>query len=301
MQEVCLYTIDEVNKRLGQPTLHPQVAVLDAAALPESGRLCFSGNFYSVCFRHTSCGDPRYGRRCADFQYATLAFTAPGGIVTMERADAVAGGASGILFRPELFSMKSLVFKKNDYTFFGYRPEESLHLSLQEMRAVQDGMAQIRSELSHDIDRFSLRLAAVGLELLLDRCLRCYERQFIVRTDQNRRHLSAIDTALRAFLAGAGMKSAELGAACARQAVPQVSEAYIDDLVRVETGKTLTDYVRLKMVENVRERLLRGSLTADGMAGEFGRQETRALTLLHRRLYCELPGKLEQALCRKTN
>ena len=143
MNDIRTFTIDEFNKQMQQPTLHPEVAVIDPARLEDDGTLCFTGNFYAIRFVQTRCGEARYGRKCADFQYGTLVFTKPGDIVRVCREDAVDGSISGILFHPELFSTKSLVFKKTDYTFFDYRENESLHLSLQEKRIVQDRLEHL--------------------------------------------------------------------------------------------------------------------------------------------------------------
>ena len=112
MNDIRTFTIDEFNKQMRQPTLHPEVAVIDPARLEDDGTLCFTGNFYAIRFVQTRCGEARYGRKCADFQYGTLVFTKPGDIVRVCREDAVDGSISGILFHPELFSTKSLVFKK---------------------------------------------------------------------------------------------------------------------------------------------------------------------------------------------
>ncbi|CCY36489.1 dNA-binding domain-containing protein AraC-type [Alistipes sp. CAG:831] len=122
MSGIRTFSIEELNRQMRQPTLHPQVAVIDPSRLGEDTALCFTGNYYAVRFVRIQCGEPcPYGRQSADFQYATLAFTEPGDIVDVSREDAAGGDISGILFHPDLFCSKSLVLKKADYTFFGYR------------------------------------------------------------------------------------------------------------------------------------------------------------------------------------
>ena len=128
MNDIRTFTKDEFNKQMRQPTLHPEVAVIDPARLEDDGTLCFTGNFYAIRFVQTRCGEARYGRKCADFQYGTLVFTKPGDIVCISREDAVDGSISGILFHPELFSTKSLVIKKPDNPIPAPRAPESLHI-----------------------------------------------------------------------------------------------------------------------------------------------------------------------------
>ena len=281
MNDIRTLTIDEFNKQLNQPTLHPEVAVIDPARLADDDTLCFEGNFYAIRFVQTRCGEARYGRKCADFQYGTLVFTKPG--------DAVDGSISGILFHPELFSTKSLVFKKADYAFFDYRENESLHLSLQEKRIVQDRLEHIHEELRRDIDRHSLRLVSAGLELLLDYCVRFYERQFACRTDINGEYLATLDKTLARYFSIDGQKSVDGGIIKIESALPFLSPAYLNDLVRAETGKTLAEYVRVKMMEYIKKRVRGDGCPLERIAGEFGFNEPRILALLYRQVFGQQP------------
>ena len=289
MNDIRTFTIDEFNKQMQQPTLHPEVAVIDPARLEDDGTLCFTGNFYAIRFVQTRCGEARYGRKCADFQYGTLVFTKPGDIVRVSREDAVDGSISGILFHPELFSTKSLVFKKADYAFFDYRENESLHLSLQEKRIVQDRLEHIHEELRRDIDRHSLRLVSAGLELLLDYCIRFYERQFACRTDIDGEYLATLDKTLVRYFSISGQKSVDGGIIKVESVLPFLSPAYMNDLVRAETGKTLAEYVRVKMMEYIMKRVRNGGCSLEQVAGEFGFHEPRILALLYRQVFGQQP------------
>lgn len=62
---------------------------------------------------------------------------------------------------------------------------EALHLSEREREMVVGCFLKIRQELEHAIDRHSKRLIAINIEMLLDYCLRFYERQFITRSNVN--------------------------------------------------------------------------------------------------------------------
>ena len=289
MNDIRTFTIDEFNKQMRQPTLHPEVTVIAPARLEDDDTLCFTGNFYAIRFVQTRCGEARYGRKCADFQYGTLVFTKPGDIVRVSREDAVDGSISGILFHPELFSTKSLVFKKADYAFFDYRENESLHLSLQEKRIVQDRLEHIHEELRRDIDRHSLRLVSAGLELLLNYCIRFYERQFACRTDIDGEYLATLDKTLVRYFSISGQKSVDGGIIKVESVLPFLSPAYLNDLVRAETGKTLAEYVRVKMMECIMKRVRNGGCSLEQVAGEFGFHEPRILALLYRQVFGQQP------------
>lgn len=285
MNNIQTFTIEEFNKRMGQPTLHPLIAVIDAERLANDSTLCFTGNFYAVRFVWTRCGEARYGRKCADFQYGTLVFTKPGDTVYISHEDTVEGNIYGILFHPELFSQKSLVFKKADYTFFDYRENESLHLSLQEKRVVQDRLEHIHEELQRDIDRHSLRLVSAGLELLLDYCVRFYERQFACRTDIDTEYMEKLDKTLARYFSLCGQKSVEGGIIKIESALSSLSPAYLNDLVRAETGKTLAEYIRIRMMEYIKKRVHKEGCPLEQVAGEFGFYQPRLLALLYRQVF----------------
>ena len=285
MNDIQSLTIDEFNKQMRQPTLHPQVAVIDPGQLEDDTTLCFTGNFYAVRFVRTRCGEVRYGRQCVDFQYGTLTFTKPGDTICISHEDAIDGSISGLLLHPELFSTKSLVFKKADYTFFDYRENESLHLSLQEKHIVQDRLNHIHEELQRDIDPYSLRLVSVGVELLLDYCLRFYERQFACRSDICQEYLATVDRTLSCYFSLCGQKSLEDGICRVESALSSLSTAYLNEVVRVETGKTLAEYIRLKMMEYIKKRVRKDGCSLEQVAGEFGFYQPRILALLYRQLF----------------
>lgn len=69
------------------------------------------------------------------------------------------------------------VIKK--YTFFSYEVSEALHLSEEERSIVMDCLKIIRMELEYGVDRHSKTLLVNHIELLLNYCMRFYERQFI--------------------------------------------------------------------------------------------------------------------------
>lgn len=91
----------------------------------------------------------------------------------------------GLLFHPDFIRGTSLGQKIKKYTFFSYESNEALHLSEEERMIVLDCLEKIRMELRHAIDKHTKGLIATNIELLLDYCMRFYERQFVTRGDMN--------------------------------------------------------------------------------------------------------------------
>lgn len=63
MSGIRTFSLEELNRQMRQPTLHPQVAVIDPSRLGKDTALCFTGNYYAVRFVRIQCGEPcPYGR-----------------------------------------------------------------------------------------------------------------------------------------------------------------------------------------------------------------------------------------------
>ncbi len=106
------------------------------------------------------------------------------GVSTIE--DEINPAVYGIIFHPDLIRGTSLGKDIKKYTFFSYAVNEALHLSDQEKEIVMDCLKKISIELEHGIDKHSKALIAMNIELLLNYCMRFYERQFITRNSANK-------------------------------------------------------------------------------------------------------------------
>ena len=114
---------------------------------------------------------------------------------------------------------------------------------------VLDCLEKIRMELRHAIDKHTKGLIATNIELLLDYCMRFYERQFVTRGDMNLDVLARFERLLDDYLTQG---------AAAREGLPSVryfaskiclSPNYFGDLVKKETGKSAQEYIQLKMID----------------------------------------------------
>jgi len=74
----------------------------------------------------------------------------------------------------------------DDYSFFKYKEKEALHLSNEEKSMLTGCIEKIKLEYDRRIDNYSQRLIVSNLELMLNYCLRFYERQFNTRSTENK-------------------------------------------------------------------------------------------------------------------
>ena len=288
-------SICQLNTLIGQKTRHPLLCVIDLAEATRFDQLSISGDFYTLFFKQVQCGDFRYGRRCHDFQSCTLVFKAPGQIIDLNHHDLPEQtNILGIAFHPKVFNETPLVCKKSEYTFFSYQENESLHLSEREKQIVLGCMSNFQKELQRDIDRFSLRLLAVHLELLLDYCLRFYERQFITRCNINNDILTYFNQLLGQYLQTEHEVKTELRSIeYVHDHIPQ-SLAYLSDLIRVETGKTLREYVRLKKIDIAKLLVTSSNKTIPEIALALGFPNTQTFLCLFKILVGCSPNEYRQ-------
>ena len=188
MEEVIkLNAVDQYNKMFGLETLHPLVSVVDlseATGYPRHFTLNYG--VYALFLKNTKCGDIRYGKQFYDYQEGTVTSFAPGQVTEVNMLEGMQPSASGLLFHPDLIKGTSLGQGIKQYSFFSYSSTEALHLSEDEKEIFLDCLKKIKMEIQRPIDKHSKGLIARNIELLLDYCMRFYERQFITRSAANK-------------------------------------------------------------------------------------------------------------------
>ncbi len=155
---------------------------------------------------------------------------------------------------------------------------EALHLSEQERHTFIDCLIKIQEELQHSIDRMSKRLIANHIELLLNYCLRFYERQFITRQDAHRDILTRFEKLLDQYFAGdnAMQKGLPTVKYCASELC--LSTNYFGDLIKKETGKTALEYIQDKIVGIAKVQLLIPAHSISQVAYQLGFQYPQHFT-----------------------
>ena len=180
MDEILkLENISQYNSMRGAETYHPLVSVIDMskAKATQSARINFG--FYCVFLKEIKCGDLKYGCDYYDYQEGTLVFVAPGQILGINSKEYIKPKGWALLFHPDLIRGTSLGHNIKNYTFFSYEANEALHLSEKERQIVIDCLNKIEYELQQSIDKHSKTLISNNIELLLNYCMRFYDRQFI--------------------------------------------------------------------------------------------------------------------------
>lgn len=248
-------SIQDYNDYFSIETLHPLVTVIEGS----KGKPLRYGQktmgIFAIMLKDVDCGTVKYGRSVYDYQRGTMLFVAPGQIVGAQDDGELHQPAGWILaFHPEFLRGTGLSHILRDYSFFSYNSNEALHLSDRERATVLFCMENIRHELSHPIDKHSKALIIDNIKLLLDHCVRFYDRQFITRENINSDIFARFEQLLDDwYSAPEGCEGQPTVQYCADKLC--LSPNYLSDLLRKETGMSALKHIQMKMVDVAKERL----------------------------------------------
>lgn len=281
---IKLNTVDDYNRLFGLETLHPLVNVIDlsqATSLPTH----FTVNYgvYALFLKETKCGDIRYGRQPYDYQEGTITSFAPGQVTETDMPEGVKPKAKGIVFHPDLIKGTSLGQEIRSYSFFSYDSREALHLSDDEKTIILDCLSKIRMELTHPIDKLSRRLISRNIQLLLDYCMRFYNRQFVTRTEANKDVLTRFEHLLDDYFQNGKTQTAGIPTVRYFAEAVFLSPNYFGDLVKKETGKSPQEYIQAKIMDLAKDMLLGSEKSVSQIAYDLGFQYSQHFNRVFKR------------------
>lgn len=257
MEEILKFdTVGQYNVFNNHETLHPLVSVIDfSRANPRKLRRSYFG-FYAVLLKDVKCGDLRYGKNLYDYQEGTLVFIAPGQMAGIESSEEVYQPKGyGVVFHPDLIRGTSLGRNIDQYSFFSYDVSEALHVSERERILILDCFAKIKFELEHAVDKHSKTLIAANIELLLNYCVRFYDRQFIIRDNANKGILERFEILLKDYFSSDKPENVGLPSVSYCAGELNLSANYFGDLIKKETGKSAHEFIQLRLIDAAKDRI----------------------------------------------
>ncbi len=270
MKELTFNSIQEFNDQYGFETLHPLVSVLryDKQHTLEE-HICHYG-IYALFLKENKGCELSYGRTKYDFDEMTVTSFAPGQSIHVKPNPGVLYPKwTALLFHPDLLNRTQLGRNINRYEFFEYTSNEALHLSTSEIEIFRDVLTMIQQELSRDIDKHTKELIVSNIELLLNYCLRFYDRQFITREEINHTVIKKFSSLLDDYIA----KNA------AAEGLPSVayfadkccySPKYFGELVKTETGRTAKDFINDRLLRAAKQLLSSDTMNITQVSQQLG-------------------------------
>ena len=270
MEEVFLNTVHDFNDYQGVATLHPQVSVVHVENTEHIRECVMHYGLYALYLKENKGCKLSYGRTPYDFDEMTVTSFAPGQVVKVEPNPEVPFAKfTALVFHPDLLSRTALGRQMNRYEFFSYSSTEALHLSAQEVEVFRGVLAMIEQELHRAIDKHTRELIVSNIELLLNYCLRFYDRQFITREEINhsvvKKFLDLLDDYIASKAQCEGLPTvAYFADKCC------LSSGYFGNLVRVETGRTAKDIIADHLLAHAQQLLNDEALTITLISQRLG-------------------------------
>ena len=220
---------------------------------PQQFRLTFE--CYALLLINSKCGDIRYGYSQYDFDAGTIVAYAPGQVIEVMLAPDHRPDNDVLLLRPDFLAGTPLGEHFDRYSFFGYDVREALHVSEEEKSSFKTFLAAIDKEIASPQDRLKEQLIAMQVELLLNYCLRFYERQFSSRKAQGEEILSRIDGLLDDYFRLGKATLHGLPTVKYLSSEVHLSPNYFGDMVKYATGKSVRDIIADKVMQEARKAL----------------------------------------------
>ena len=175
-----------------------------------------------------------------------------------------------INFHEDFLKGTELAHQIKKYGFFSYSANEALHLSPREEKQIEAIVENIDIEYQNNQDEFSKDIIISQLSTLLKYANRFYERQFLNRKELSNDLLEQFNQQLVAYFDSGQVQ--ENGIPSIEQMADQlsVSQRYLSDTLKKETGKTSTEHLQLYLIDEAKHILLNPSKTISEVAYELG-------------------------------
>ncbi|PHN07473.1 helix-turn-helix domain-containing protein [Flavilitoribacter nigricans] len=254
---------------------HPMLSVFSAIGegtlpCPKESSPPITNDCYSISLKKMVKGDLNYGRTKYDFTNGALFFIAPRQVLQWDSSMVFDQKGFSINFHEDFLKGTELAQQIKRYGFFSYSANEALHLSPREEKQIESIVESIDLEYRNNQDEFSKDIIISQLSTLLKYANRFYERQFITRKALSNDLLEQFNQQLENYFRSGQLE--EKGIPSIEQIADQlsVSQRYLSDTLKKETGKTTTEHLQLFLINEAKEILLNPNKTISEVAYELG-------------------------------
>lgn len=270
MKEIVFDSVQAFNDYYGLETLHPLVSVVRYEGGDKLEECLIHYGLYALFLKENKGCKLSYNRTKYDFDEMTVTSFAPGQTIHVEPVpDVTIPKWTAMVFHPDLLHRTSLGKNISRYEFFDYTSNEALHLSCSEIEIFRGVLDMINQELHRSIDKHSKELIVSNIELLLNYCLRFYDRQFVTREEINhavvKKFTSLLDDYINRQASHEGLPTvAYFADKCC------YSPKYFGELVKTETGTTAKDFINARVLRSAMQWLDDETLTITQVSQRLG-------------------------------
>lgn len=254
---------------------HPMLSIFSALnegflPCPKASSPPITNDCYSISLKKFIKGNLNYGRTTYDFTNGALFFIAPRQVLQWDDSVVFEQKGFSINFHEDFLKGTDVAQQIKKYGFFSYTVNEALHLSPQEEKQIESIVGHIEMEYRNNQDEFSKDIIISQLGTLLKYANRFYERQFLNRKELSKGLLEQFNQQLEDYFNSGQLQ--EKGIPSIAQLANQlsVSQRYLSDTLKKETGKTSTEHLQLYLIDEAKNILLNPDKTVSEVAYELG-------------------------------
>ncbi|MDO6820870.1 AraC family transcriptional regulator [Zobellia sp. 1_MG-2023] len=254
---------------------HPMLSVFNSKGdgflpCPRESSPAITNDCYSISFKKFVKGELNYGRTKYDFTNGALICIAPRQVLQWDSSVVFEQKGFSINFHEDFIKGTELAQQIKNYGFFSYSVNEALHLSPKEEMQIELLVENIEMEYQNNQDAFSKEIIVSQLSTLLKYANRFYERQFLNRKELSNNLLEKFNAQIAAYLESGQLQ--EKGIPSIEQIADKmlVSQRYLSDTLKKETGKTTTEHLHLHLIDEAKNILLQPNKSIAEVAYELG-------------------------------
>ena len=267
---------------------HPMFSIYTALGegflpCPKESSPPITNDCYSISFKKFVQGDLTYGRTKYDFSNGTLFFIAPRQVLQWENNAVFEQKGFSINFHEDFLKGTELAPQIKKYGFFSYSANEALHLSPREEKQIASIVENIEIEYYNNQDEFSKEIIIAQLSTLLKYANRFYERQFLNRKELSNDLLEQFNEQLDAYVESGQLEKKGIPGIDQIAEKMSVSQRYLSDTLKKETGKTTTEHLQLYLIDEAKNILLNPNKSISEVAYELGFEYPQYFSRLFKR------------------
>ncbi|MEP2772580.1 MAG: helix-turn-helix transcriptional regulator [Fulvivirga sp.] len=254
---------------------HPMLSVFSAKGdgflpCPKESSPPITNDCYSISLKKIVKGDVNYGRTKYDFTNGALIFIAPRQVLQWDSSVVYDQKGFSINFHEDFLKGTELAHQIKKYGFFSYSANEALHLSPKEEKQIESIVENIDIEYQNNQDEFSKDIIISQLSTLFKYANRFYERQFLNRKELSNDLLEQFNQQLSVYFDSGYFQEKGIPSIEHIADKLSVSQRYLSDTLKKETGKTSTEHLQLYLIDEAKNILLNPQKTISEVAYELG-------------------------------
>ena len=254
---------------------HPMISVFTAIndgflPCPKESSPPITNDCFTISFKKVVKGELNYGRTKYDFTNGDLFFIAPRQVLQWDETVVFEQKGFSINFHEDFIKGTELAQQIKKYGFFSYAVNEALHLSPKEEKQIEAIVENIAIDYQSNQDEFSKEIIISQLSTLLKYANRFYERQFINRKELSNSLLEQFNQQLEAYFDSGLLQEHGIPSIEHIANKLSVSQRYLSDTLKKETGKTSTEHLQLYLIDEAKNLLLNPNKTVSEVAYDLG-------------------------------